>query len=156
MNIELNCTIDDGTILDKFKNIKLILDIETKCYREYSDEYILFYPVEDEVEVNIDTEYIEPNIIYSNSNLQIFFNKDNPYWYHIGKTHYLKKTVFIGGGTALYNLFNEVLTAKGLIKGNEENIIVTEKMRAAIKDTIVIFDVEPCETGYSISNVNVV
>lgn len=156
MDVELNCTIDDKTILDRFKNIKLVLGIESKYMREYDDEYILFYPVEDEVEVNIDTEYIKPNIIYSNSNLQIFFNKDNPYWYHIGKTHYLKQTVFIGGGTALYNLFNEVLTSKGLIKGSEENIIVNRDMRTAIKDTVVIFDVEPCETGYSISNVNVV
>lgn len=158
MDVELICTIDDKTILDRFKNIKLVLGIETKYNRESSDEYILFYPVEDEVEVNIDTEYIEPNIIYSNSNLQIFFNKENPYCYHIGKTHALKRSVFIGFGHELYNLFTEVLTAKDLIKKDNEdlNIVVTKDMREAINDTVVIFDVEPCETGYSISNVNVV
>lgn len=143
MDIKLNCTIDDETILHKFKNIKLALGIETKYNHEYSDEYLLLYPIEDEVEVNIDTEYIEPNIIYSNSNIQTFFNKDNPYYYYIGKTHQLKRTIFIGNGTALYNLFKEVLTAKGLIKKDYgENIIVTTEMRTAIKNTVVIFDVE--------------
>lgn len=159
MNVELNCTIDDKTILDKFKNIKIVLGIETKYNKESSDEYLLFYPVEDEVEVNVDSEFIEPNIIYSNSNLQIFFNKDNPYYYHMGRTHHFKETIFVGWDTALYNLFKEVLSAKGWITGNEEtrNIIVTREMRTAIKDTEVIFDVGLNKMNFPvITNVNVV
>lgn len=57
MNIKLNCTIDDGTILDKLKNIKLTLGITTKYNNESSDEYLLFYPIEDEIEINVDSEY---------------------------------------------------------------------------------------------------
>lgn len=142
MNIQLNCTIDDETILHKFKNMKIALGIKTKYNHESSDEYLLFYPVEDEVEVNIDAEYIEPNIIYSNSNIQTFFNKVNPYYYHIGKTHALKQTVFISYDNGLFNLFNEVLISKGLVKkDNEASIVVTRDMRTAIKNTVVKFDV---------------
>lgn len=152
MDIKLNCTIDDETILHKFKNIKLALGIETKYNHEYSDEYLLLYPIEDEVEVNIDTEYIEPNIIYSNSNIQTFFNKDNPYYYYIGKTHQLKRTIFISYDNCLFNLFNKVLIAKGLIKkGNKASIVVTNDMRTAIKNTVVKFGVSENIVGNCIT-----
>lgn len=156
MNIQLNCTIDDETILRKFKKMKLALGIKTEHNHEFSDEYLLLYPIEDEVEVNIDTEYIEPDIIYSNSNIQTFFNKDNPYYYHIGKTDYRKRTVFINYDNGVFNLFNKVLISKGLIKrGNKASIIVNENMRTAIKNTVVKFDVNEMTINGNCEVVNV-